>query len=137
MVIWRPRGRIDWNSRPFVADTVKAGVQVWVTNEVVCRERYNSLSTSRAAPLSNLSEQFPTSPRGRGHFFGETVARLLGGVLAPFLLSPYSGSPVIFFGSVLVVVAIGVLPPLLYGRENIGQLEVVAHTGVPAAATSP
>lgn len=83
-----------------------------------------------------LSEQFPTSLRGRGHFLGETVARLLGGVVAPFLLAPYIGSPVIFFGSVLIVVAFGALPPLLYGKETIGQLELVARTGVTAAAPS-
>ncbi len=83
-----------------------------------------------------LSEQFPTALRGRGHFLGETVARLLGGVVAPFLLAPYIGSPVIFFGSVLIVVAIGALPPLLYGKETVGQLEVVARTGAPAGAPS-
>jgi len=83
-----------------------------------------------------LSEQFPTALRGRGHFLGETVARLLGGVVAPYLLAPYIGSPLIFFGSVLIVVAIGALPPLLYGKETIGQLEVVARAGVPAAAGS-
>lgn len=83
-----------------------------------------------------LSEQFPTSLRGRGHFLGETVARLLGGVVAPFLLAPYIASPVIFFGSVLVVVAIGALPPLLYGKETVGQLEVVARAAAPVAARS-
>lgn len=81
-----------------------------------------------------LSEQFPTALRGRGHFLGETVARLLGGVAAPFLLAPYIESPVIFFGSVLIVVAIGALPPLLYGKETVGRLEVVARATTPAAA---
>ncbi len=83
-----------------------------------------------------LAEQFPTSLRGRGHFLGETVARLLGGVAAPFLLAPYIGSPIIFFGSVLLVVAIGALPPLLYGKETVGQLEVVARAAAPAAVRS-
>ena len=95
-----------------------------------------SVLSSFPATRMYLSEQFPTSLRGRGHFLGETVARLLGGVVAPFLLAPYIGSPVIFFGSVLIVVAIGALPPLLYGKETIGQLELVARTGVRAAAPS-
>lgn len=95
-----------------------------------------SVLSSFPATRMYLSEQFPTSLRGRGHFLGETVARLLGGVVAPFLLAPYIGSPVIFFGSVLIVVAIGALPPLLYGKETIGQLELVARTGVTAAAPS-
>jgi len=40
-----------------------------------------------------LSEQFPTALRGRGHFFGESFARIFAGVLAPFLLAPYTASP--------------------------------------------
>jgi MFS family permease len=74
-----------------------------------------------------LSEQFPTALRGRGQFFGESFGRLFAGVLAPFLMEPHTGSPTIFFGTILVVVAIGAFIPLLFGRETIGQLEVVTQ----------
>ena len=80
-----------------------------------------------------LSEQFPTALRGRGHIFGEAFSRLFAGVLAPFLLEPHTGSPTIFFGTILVVVAIGAFIPLIFGRETVGQLETVTE-GVPAPA---
>jgi putative MFS transporter len=70
-----------------------------------------------------LSEQFPTALRGRGNIFGESFGRLFAGVLAPFLMEPHTGSPKIFFGTILVIVAIGAFIPLLFGRETIGQLE--------------
>ena len=73
-----------------------------------------------------LSEQFPTALRGRGHFFGEATGRLFAGVLTPFLLEPYAGSATIFFGTITVVVAIGACVPLLFGKETVGQLEMVA-----------
>jgi MFS family permease len=72
-----------------------------------------------------LSEQFPTELRGRGHFFGEATARTFSGVLVPYLLEPYTGSPTIFFGTVAVVLTIGACIPLLFGKETIGQLERV------------
>ena len=74
-----------------------------------------------------LSEQFPTALRGRGHIFGESVSRLFAGVLAPFLMEPHTSSPTIFFGTILVVVAIGAFIPLLFGRETVGQLETVTE----------
>jgi MFS transporter, putative metabolite:H+ symporter len=80
-----------------------------------------------------LSEQFPTALRGRGHPFGESTGRLFAGVLAPFLMEPHTGSPTIFFGTILVVVAIGAFIPLAFGRETVGQLETVTE-GVPALA---
>ncbi len=80
-----------------------------------------------------LSEQFPTSLRGRGHIFGESFGRLFAGVLAPFVLEPYTGSPTIFFGTILVVVAIGAFIPLAFGRETVGLLETVTEE-VRAAA---
>jgi MFS family permease len=80
-----------------------------------------------------LSEQFPTALRGRGHIFGESVGRVFSAVLAPFLMEPHVGSPVIFFGTILVVVSIGAFVPLLFGRETVGQLETVSE-GVPATA---
>jgi len=70
-----------------------------------------------------LSEQFPTSLRGRGHIFGESFARLFAGGLGPLLMEPYTGSATIFFGTIFVVVAIGAFIPLTFGRETIGQLE--------------
>ncbi len=81
-----------------------------------------------------LSEQFPTALRGRGHFFGEATGRIFSGVLAPFLLEPYTGSPTVFFGAIMVVVAIGACVPLLFGKETVGQLELITEaSGEPAA----
>ncbi len=80
-----------------------------------------------------LSEQFPTALRGRGHIFGELFSRLFAGVLAPFLMVSHTGSPTIFFGTILVVVAIGAFIPLAFGRETVGQLETVTE-GLPAPA---
>jgi MFS family permease len=80
-----------------------------------------------------LSEQFPTALRGRGHAFGESTGRVFSGVLAPFLMAPYTGSATIFFGTILVVVTIGAFIPLLFGRETVGQLETVTE-GAPAPA---
>jgi putative MFS transporter len=74
-----------------------------------------------------LSEQFPTALRGRGHIFGESFGRLFAGVLAPFLLEPYTASATIFFGTIFVVVAIGAFIPLAFGRETVGQLETVTE----------
>ena len=71
--------------------------------------------------------------RGRGHIFGESFGRIFAGVLAPFLMTPYTGSPTIFFGTILVVVGVGALIPVVFGRETVGQLETVTE-GVPAPA---
>jgi len=46
---------------------------------------------------------------------------------------PHTGSPTIFFGTIFVVVAIGAFIPVVFGRETVGQLEVVTE-GVPALA---
>jgi len=81
-----------------------------------------------------LSEQFPTALRGRGHFFGESSARLISGVAFPLFMERYTASPVMFFGTLLVVVGIGAFVPLLFGRETIGQLETVTEPGVRLAA---
>jgi MFS transporter, putative metabolite:H+ symporter len=80
-----------------------------------------------------LSEQFPTALRGRGQPFGESTGRLFAGVLAPFLMEPHTGSATIFFGTILVVVALGAFIPVLFGKETVGQLETVTET-VPALA---
>jgi MFS family permease len=81
-----------------------------------------------------LSEQFPTALRGRGHFFGEATGRIFSGVLTPFLLEPYTGSATIFFGTIVVVMVIGASIPLLFGRETVGQLELVTEPGAEAVA---
>ena len=80
-----------------------------------------------------LSEQFPTALRGRGQIFGESFGRLFANGLVPALIVPHTGSPTIFFGSILVVVAVGAFIPVLFGRETIGQLETVTE-GAPALA---
>jgi hypothetical protein len=74
-----------------------------------------------------LAERFPTALRGRGHIFGESVSRFFAGVMAPFRMEPHTSSPTLFFGTILVVVAIGAFIPLLSGRETVGQLETVAE----------
>jgi MFS transporter, putative metabolite transport protein len=80
-----------------------------------------------------LSEQFPTELRGRGQIFGESFGRLFANGLVPALIVPHTGSPTIFFGSILVVVAVGAFVPVLFGRETVGQLETVTE-GAPALA---
>jgi MFS family permease len=80
-----------------------------------------------------LSEQFPTALRGRGHLFGESCGRIFAGGLVPFFMAPHTGSPTIFFGTMLLFAAIGAAVPILFGKETVGQLEAVAAE-VPALA---
>jgi MFS family permease len=70
-----------------------------------------------------LSEQFPTALRGRGHFFGESFGRVFAGVIAPFVMASHTGSPSIFFGTMVVMVLIGACIPFAFGRETVGNLE--------------
>jgi MFS family permease len=77
-----------------------------------------------------LSEQFPTALRGRGNIFGEAFSRIFAGVLAPFLIEPHTGSPVAFFGTIVVVVMCGAFIPILFGKETVGQLEHVTERGM-------
>jgi MFS transporter, putative metabolite:H+ symporter len=93
---------------------------------------FTVLSTFTAVRVY-LSEQFPTALRGRGQYFGESTGRLVAGVIAPFMLEPYTGSPTIFFGSLAVVASIGAFVPVLFGKETVGQLETVTE-GVPELA---
>jgi MFS transporter, putative metabolite:H+ symporter len=93
---------------------------------------FTVLSTATAFRVY-LSEQFPTALRGRGHVFGESVGRIFSGVTAPFLMVPHTGSAVIFFGTIIVMVTIGAFIPLLFGKETVGQIETVTET-VPALA---
>jgi MFS transporter, putative metabolite:H+ symporter len=93
---------------------------------------FTALSAATAFRIY-LSEQFPTALRGRGHAFGESTGRIFSGVLAPFMMEPYAGSPAIFFGTILVVVTVGAFIPVLFGRETVGQLETVSEA-VPTLA---
>jgi MFS transporter, putative metabolite:H+ symporter len=93
---------------------------------------FSTLSAATAFRIY-LAEQFPTALRGRGHAFGESVGRIFSGVLAPFLLAPHTGSPSIYFGTILGMVTIGAFIPLLFGRETVGQLETVTEA-VPGLA---
>jgi MFS family permease len=81
-----------------------------------------------AASRMYLSEQFPTALRGRGHIFGESFGRVFAAGLLPYLIVPYTGSPTIFFGAILVFVSIGAFIPVVFGRETIGQLEAVTES---------
>jgi MFS transporter, putative metabolite:H+ symporter len=74
-----------------------------------------------------LSEQFPTALRGRGNIFGEAFGRIFAGVVAPFMVEPHTGSPIIFFGTIVVVVLLGAFIPLLFGRETVGLLEQITE----------
>ena len=73
-----------------------------------------------------LSEQFPTALRGRGHLFGESCGKIFAGGLVPFFMAPHTGSPTIFFGTMLLFAAIGAAVPVVWGKETIGQIEVIA-----------
>ncbi|HTV88843.1 MAG TPA: MFS transporter [Stellaceae bacterium] len=84
-----------------------------------------------------LSEQFPTALRGRGNIFGEAFGRIFAGVLAPFMLEPHTGSPLAFFGTIVVVVLLGAFIPLLFGKETVGQLERVTEGAGAEALAEP
>ena len=73
-----------------------------------------------------LSEQFPTALRGRGHLFGESCGKLFAGGLVPFFMAPHTDSPIIFFGTMLFFAAIGAVVPIVWGKETIGQIEMIA-----------
>jgi hypothetical protein len=89
--------------------------------------------SSFSATRVYVSEQFPTALRGRGHIFSESFSRLFAGVLVPFLMVPHTGSPIIFFGTIVIAASVGAFIPLLFGRETVGQLETVTE-GAPAMA---
>ncbi|MBV8119641.1 MAG: MFS transporter [Alphaproteobacteria bacterium] len=93
---------------------------------------FTALSAGTAARMY-LSEQFPTALRGRGHMFGESFGRIFSGVVAPFLMAPFTGSPTIFFGTMLVVASLGAFIPVIFGRETVGQLETVTESATAPA----
>ena len=71
--------------------------------------------------------------RGRGHIFGESCGRIFAGGLLPFFMAPHTGSPTIFFGTMLLFAAIGAVVPIVWGKETVGQIELVTET-VPELA---
>jgi MFS transporter, putative metabolite:H+ symporter len=81
-----------------------------------------------------LSEQFPTALRGRGHIFGESCAKIFAGGLVPYFMAPHTGSPAIFFGTMLFFAAVGAVFPILWGKETVGQIELIAAESVPEFA---
>ena len=86
-----------------------------------------SRSLTASYVLGSKLEQFPTDLRGRGHLFGEATGRMFSGVITPFILEPYTGSATFFFGWIAVLVAIGACIPLAFGKETVGQLELVTE----------
>jgi hypothetical protein len=48
---------------------------------------------------------------------------MFAGVITPSLIASHTGSPGIFFGTMVGVVAVGVCIPLVLGRETVGNLE--------------
>lgn len=76
-----------------------------------------------------MTEQFPTNLRGRGYFFSEMAGRVIAGILIPFFIARHTASPVIFFGTMLVFALMGAFVPVLFGRETVGQLELVTASG--------
>ena len=74
-----------------------------------------------------LGRAVVTALRGRGQYFGESCGRFVAGVVAPFMLEPYTGSPTIFFGTLAVVASIGAFVPVLFGKETVGQLETITE----------
>jgi hypothetical protein len=46
--------------------------------------------------------------------------------LVPFFMAPHTGSPTVFFGTMLLFAAIGAVVPIVWGKETIGQIEVIA-----------
>jgi len=46
---------------------------------------------------------------------------------------PHTGSPIIFFGTIVIAASVGAFIPLLFGKETVGQLETVTE-GAPAMA---
>lgn len=72
-----------------------------------------------------MTEQFPTNLRGRGYFLSEMLGRVVAGIIIPYCVASHTGSPTIFFGTMLVFALTGAFVPLLLGRETVGQLEMV------------
>lgn len=82
---------------------------------------YDAVRVSRLAGLSvgtisdGIARAWP--------FFGESFGRIFAGVIAPFTMAAHTGSPSIYFGTMVVMVLIGACLPLAFGRETLGNLE--------------
>jgi len=74
--------------------------------------------------LAAGANHFQLAPARRKKF-ARSLPRDSAPVRAAYLLEPYTGSATIFFGTIAVVVTIGACIPLLFGKETIGQLEMV------------
>jgi hypothetical protein len=48
-------------------------------------------------------------------------------------MASHTGSPTVFFGTMLLFAAIGAAVPILFGKETVGQIELVTET-VPELA---
>jgi MFS family permease len=57
-----------------------------------------------------------------------SLTGLGAGGLVPFFMAPHTGSPTIFFGTMLLFSAIGAAVPILFGKETVGQIELVTET---------
>ena len=42
-------------------------------------------------------------------------------------MAPHTGSPTIFFGTMLLFAAIGAVVPIVWGKETVGQIELVTE----------
>ena len=71
------------------------------------------------------SHALPSTPAMAPHTLGARRAR--------FFMAPHTGSPTIFFGTMLLFAEIGAAIPIMFGRETVGQIELVTET-VPELA---
>jgi hypothetical protein len=74
----------------------------------------------------DLSEQFPTALRGRGHFSGEAAGRILLWCANSVLPGAIHRAAAIFFGTIAVV-AIDACIPLLFGKETVAASGQACH----------
>jgi hypothetical protein len=65
--------------------------------------------------------------------FGKPFARIFPGVIVSFMMVSHTGSPTIFFGTMLVMVAMGACIPFALGRETLGNPETFTEA-VPELA---
>jgi len=130
-----PKPSFDWRD-PGVRRILRAmgpaviGVSAAQISALINTQLAASLGNGRISWITYADRlmEFPTALLGRGHIFGESFGRLFAGGVMPFLMEPHTGSAAIFFGTILAVVAIGAFIPVLFGRETVGQLEVVTET---------
>ncbi len=73
----------------------------------------------------HLFGQFLMTVCGRGRHLGQPCGTLFARGLPPFFMAPHSGSPPIFFGTMLAFAAIGAVVPIVLGKEMIARVEVI------------